>query len=67
MSCIITEFLHPQLKLFGLCDPPHTTQNVCNMLAEFEDHKFPEKGMIGWSCVSRLQQVQDEHGLQLDN
>ena len=52
----------------GYLDPPHMVKLVRNMLAEYWELVWPNRGIVKWAYIVRLQEIQNEHhGLRLAN
>jgi hypothetical protein len=71
ISSLSTRFDHPHpdatYSVFAVPDPPHMAKNVRNLLAEYKDLVWPGVGTVRWSLVTKLQDIQEEHGLRLGN
>ena len=72
ISAMRVEFPHPSpqadYKVCGMLDPPHMIKLVRNMLAEYWELHWPNKGTVKWAYIVRLHETQKSHqGVRLAN
>lgn len=71
VSDMKTSFPHPHPDathdVYAIPDPGHMAKNVRNLLAEYKELVWPGKGVVKWSHLAALQQIQEDHGLRLGN